>query len=188
MLPAELRRWYRTRPLAAETYRSLVLITETLRVDFGNAPPGQRRKLLDNRAVDQNPQAAAACRSMFQRAPVDHHLGGPIRDGVNSSSKRHSGTCPRRFQVRHVLDADRDSHQCVGALAADAIDRRLHCITEELQLAARRRGSRHSGSDRSSERQRPSQAPSVPIPTTCRHGGHLSSDTASGHACRLPPW
>ena len=53
---------------------SVVLCTRAVRVDLVNAAAGERGELLNDRAVDENPQASARYRAMLKRATVDHHL------------------------------------------------------------------------------------------------------------------
>ena len=87
--------------------RGLVLGAGPVRVDLVDAASGQRGELLDDGAVDQDPQAPPAGRAMLQRAPIDHHLGGPVRRTLERGGQRDLVGGQRRVETRHVLRSRR---------------------------------------------------------------------------------
>ena len=68
---------------------SVVFRTRAVRVDFVNAPAGERGELLNDRAIDENPQASARYRAMLKRATVDHHLTRLIGRTLKRCGQRH---------------------------------------------------------------------------------------------------
>ena len=68
---------------------SVVLCTRAVRVDLVDAATGERGELLNDRAVDENPQASAGYRAMLKRATIDHHLARLIGCTLERCSQRH---------------------------------------------------------------------------------------------------
>ena len=113
---------------------SIVLGSRAVRVDLVDAATGERRKLFNDRAVNQDAEAATAHCAMLQRPAIDHDLARLIRRTFDRGRKRHLITGP---WVRHILDSEGDSDQHIWTLQSHAIDRIIDDVTEEVGLVRR---------------------------------------------------
>ena len=68
---------------------SVVLCTRAVRVDLVDAAASERGELLNDRAVDENPQAAARYRAMLKRATINHDLARLIGRTLKRCGQRH---------------------------------------------------------------------------------------------------
>ena len=116
---------------------SVIIRACAVGVDLINTATGERRELFDDRAVDENPQTMTADRTMLQRSAIDHHLARLIGRSLQRGSQRHLLTGPGHVEMRHILDAKRDSHKCVRALQSDPIHGIVDRFGEEVGLARR---------------------------------------------------
>jgi hypothetical protein len=67
---------------------SVVFCPRAVRVDLVNAAAGERGELLNDRAVDENPQASARYRAMLKWATIDHDLARLIRRTLKRCGQR----------------------------------------------------------------------------------------------------
>ena len=67
---------------------SVVFCPRAVRVDFVNAAASERGELLNDRAVDENPQASARYRAMLKWATIDHDLARLIRRTLKRCGQR----------------------------------------------------------------------------------------------------
>ena len=68
---------------------SVVFGACAVRVDLVDAAASERGELLNDRAVDENPQASARYRAMLKRATIDHDLARLIRRTLKRCGQRH---------------------------------------------------------------------------------------------------
>ena len=68
---------------------SVVFCTRAVGVDLIYAAAGERGQLLNDRAVDENPQAAARYRAMLKRATINHDLARLIGRTLKRCGQRH---------------------------------------------------------------------------------------------------
>ena len=68
---------------------SVVLCTRAVGVDLVYAAAGERGQLLNDRAVDENPQAAARYCAMLKRATINHNLARLIGRTLKRCGQRH---------------------------------------------------------------------------------------------------
>jgi hypothetical protein len=110
---------------------SVVLGACAIGVDLIDAAAGERRKLFNDCAVDQDAETAAAHCAVLQRPAIDHDLARLSRRTLDRSGKRHLITGP---WVRHILDSKGDSDEDVWTLQSHSIDRIIDGVTEEVGL------------------------------------------------------
>ena len=67
---------------------SVVFCPRAVRVDLVNAAAGERRELLNDRAVHENPKASARYRAMLKWATIDHDLARLIRRTLEGCGER----------------------------------------------------------------------------------------------------
>jgi hypothetical protein len=115
---------------------SVVLSTRAVGVDLVHAAAGECGELFNDRAVNQDTEAATAHCATLQRPAIDHHLARLIRHALDCSGQRHLITGP---WVRYILDSKGDSDQDIWTLQSHSIDRIMYGVTEEVGLAGRMR-------------------------------------------------
>jgi hypothetical protein len=154
---------------------SVVLGAGAIGVDLIDAAAGERRKLFNDCAVNQNAEAATAHRAMLQRPAVDHNLARLICRTLNRSGERHLITGP---WMRHVLDAKADSDQDVWTLQSHSVDRITYGVTEEVGLVGWMRWLSTPPGQGVRQCQRSTKPAAVPVTTSA---GHVSTvvDTAA---------
>lgn len=118
---------------------SVVLRASAVRIDLLDAAARQCRQLFHNRAIDEDPQAPTAHRSMFQRPAIDDNLARLIGGSLKCSSQRNLISRPGDVEVWHVLDAECDPNKRIWTLQSHAVDGVVHCLGEEISLANRMR-------------------------------------------------
>jgi hypothetical protein len=115
----------------------VVLAAGAVGVDLLNAPAGERGELFDDRAVDQDAEAAAANRAVLQWSAINHNLPWLICCPLESGSERHLIARPGHVEMRDILNSEGNSDEHVWTLQSDAIDSILHGVSEEVRPAGR---------------------------------------------------
>lgn len=67
----------------------VVLVAGAVRVYLLNAPARERGELFHDRAVDQDAEAAAANRAVFQRPAINHNLPRLVRCPLQGGGEGH---------------------------------------------------------------------------------------------------
>ena len=164
---------------------SVVVCTRAVGVDLVYAAAGERGQLLYDRAVDENPQAAARYCAMLKRATINHNLARLIGRTLERRSQWHLIAGPGHVEMRHILDAEGDSDEYVRTLEPDAIHCVVYGLCEEVCLACRVWWVGAMRGERVRQGQRSAKATAVTVTTP---SGHVS--TVAGHgafSCRALP-
>ncbi len=151
---------------------SVVLCTRAVGVDLVYAAAGERGQLLNDRAVDENPQAAARYCAMLKRATINHNLARLIGRTLERRSQWHLIAGPGHVEMRHILDAEGDSHKCVRTLQSDPIHGIVDRFGEEVGLARRMWRVGTMAGQRVRQGQGSAKATTVTVTTPT---GHLST-------------
>ena len=148
---------------------SVVLGAGAIGVDLIDAAAGERRKLFNDCAVNQDAEAAATHCAMLQRPAINHDLARLIRRTLHRGGKRHLITGP---WMRHILDSKGDSDEDVWTLQSHSIDRIIDGVTEEVGLVGGmgRLSTPHSQCVR--QCQRSAESAAVTVTTSA---GHVST-------------
>ena len=125
---------------------SVVLGTRAVGVDLLNAAAGERRKLLNDCAVDKDAEAASTHGAMLQRPAIDHNLTRLVCRGLDGGGERHLVARPGHVEVGHILDSERDSYEDVRTLQSHPVDGIMDGVAEEVRLVGwmRRLRATHS--------------------------------------------